>query len=205
MVTFRSVELGQAMLSITALDVDIPLGSAESIDLASVIQWDAMHTEQSYTVQQDVKFRPESGGDNDDDGAVFHATLQISFTPSSKDQREELYELLNRATTKKNQAVERLRQTALAASRRNNQHDPSSAVAKKPTVKPGFLNKNGGGDDASKSKTAMSALADAWDAYLGPKSFARQIVPIAKNYVIFFAAMAIFHYKGDMLSLPPPV
>uniref|UniRef100_A0A7S3KWF6 Uncharacterized protein n=1 Tax=Amphora coffeiformis TaxID=265554 RepID=A0A7S3KWF6_9STRA len=195
--TFHSVELGQAMLSMTATDADVPLGAADSIDLASMIQLDAMRTEQTYVVNQDVGFQPE--GSSSAGEPVFHATLQISFVPSPKDQREELYELLNKATTKKNQAVEKLRQTALAASRQQ----PSSAVTtSKPAVKPGFLNKSGAG---GKPKTALDSVLAKWDAYLGPKSFVRQAFPIAKNYVIFFAAMAIFHYKGDMLSLPPPV
>jgi hypothetical protein len=30
-------------------------------------------------------------------------------------------------------------------------------------------------------------------------------MPIAKNYVIFFGVMALFHFKGQELALPAPV
>ena len=191
--TFRSVELGQAMLSMSAADASVPLGVAESVDLASLIKLDAMSTEQHYAVEQNVGFKAD-GSHAKEDEPVFHATLEIKFVPSPKDQREELYELLNKATTKKNQAVEKLRQTALAASRQQQ----STAVTKKPAVKPGFLNKGAGKKD---DKGILHVL----DKYFGPRSFLRQVFPVAKNYVIFFAAAAIFHFKGDMLSLPPPV
>jgi hypothetical protein len=179
------------MLTVSACDADIPLGNSEPLDLAGLIKLDAMSPEKEYSFEADIGILPD--GSMSDTEAVITVTLKLTFVPSKKDQREELYELLNKATTRKAQAVEKLRQAALAASRQ--------AVVKRAdgpgaAVKPGFLNK------AKKEEKGLLAL---YHKYLGPKSFARQAFPIAKNYIVFFAAVAIFHYKGDALALPPPV
>ena len=192
--TFRSVELGQAMLSLSAMDADVPLGSvAESVDLASLIQLDAMQAVSEYTMEKDFAF--SAANDDKDAEPVFYATLKIVFAPSNKDLREELYELLNKATTKKAQAVEKLRQTALAASRQataSKRGDPAAS----PAVKAGFLNKK------AEKKGGLEAV---YDKYFGPTSLLRTVLPVAKNYIIFFAFVGVMHYKGDALSLPPPV
>lgn len=196
--TFRAVELGQAMLSMTATDAgDVPLGSSEAMDLASLIQMDAMNASQEYSVTKDIAFRAD--GSDSADPAVFQATMKLDFVASPKDQREELFELLNKAAARKTQAVEKLRQSALAASRQ-----AGAGGAKKssePAVKPGFLNKGG----AATGKKEEKGIVSLWKWYFGPQSALRRYLPIAKNYVIFFAAAAIFHYKGDALALPPPV
>ena len=193
-VTFRAVELGQAMLSMSAMDADIALGAADSIDLASLIKLDAMNPSAEYSLEKDVPFMAQ-GGDADSASTepVFHATLKIVFTPSAKDQREELYEMLNKATTAKAQAVEQLRQAALAAARSSKKSAPESSSS---AVKAGFLNK------PKKEEKGIQAF---YNKYLGPKSFLRQVFPIAKNYIIFGVAVALFHFKGDTLALPPPV
>lgn len=195
---FRAVELGQAMLSMTASDVEVPLGSCEAMDLAPLIQLDAMNpsTTQAYAIEKDVAFRADYS-----DAAtppLFTATLKLVFVPSPKDQREELYEMLNKATSRKAEAVEKLRQSALAASRQNT----TTVATKSPAVKPGFLNKGSGAGASEKKEKGFLALVDK---YFGPKSILQQVLPVAKNYVIFFAAVALFHYKGDALALPPPV
>ena len=190
--TFHAVELGQAMLCFVATDAGIPLGSGESIDLASVVKLDAMSETQEYAIEQDITFRAEGGEAGEP--VVFHAWLKIAFTPSPKDQREELYEMLNKASTKKAQAVEKLRQTALAASRQTGARKAEASGSS--AVKAGFLNK---------TKKTQSGIKVVFDKWFGPSSIIRQVYPIAKNYVIFFAAVAVFHYKGDALALPPPV
>jgi hypothetical protein len=193
--TFQAVELGQAMISMSATDSGIPLGTPESIDLASVIQLDAMSATQDYVVEKDMAFRAD-GADQSAE-PVFHATVKINFRPSAKDQREELYELLNKATTKKAQAMEKLRQTALAESRQAATRKPDASAGSPQAVKAGFLNKS-----TKKEKSGVEVFVEKW---FGPESIIRQLFPVAKNYIIFFAAAALFHYKGDALSLPPPV
>ena len=193
--TFRSVELGQAILSMSATDADVPLGTATELDLAQVIQLDAMRAQQDYSLEKDFGFGPADDAD-DDAEPVFVATLKIAFAPSVKDLREELYEMLNKATTRKSQAVERLRQTALAASR---SAGATTARSKsEAAVKAGILNKT----NKKEEKSAVRAL---YEKYLGPGSLLRTVVPVAKNYVIFLVFVGVMHYKGDALSLPPPV
>ena len=44
-----------------------------------------------------------------------------------------------------------------------------------------------------------------YDKHLGPESLLRMIFPIARNYLVFAASVALMHYKGQLLALPPPV
>jgi hypothetical protein len=44
-----------------------------------------------------------------------------------------------------------------------------------------------------------------YERAFGPQSFLRQKLPAAKNYIIFFGAIVLFHFKGQELALPPPV
>jgi hypothetical protein len=69
----------------------------------------------------------------------------------------------------------------------------------KPSLKPGFLNKK------KKETTRMQKL---YERTLGPASMLRKgwgAVCFGKNYFIFFGAISFFHFKGQMLALPPPV
>lgn len=125
-------------------------------------------------------------------------TLKILYKPSVKDQKEELYELLNKASQRKSQALGKLR------SAHNSETDlakPSVSASGKSgaAVKAGFLNKK------AKKKQDESKIMQFYNKYLGPNSLARTIFPIAKNYIIFFGAVVACHFKGDMLALPAPV
>lgn len=121
--------------------------------------------------------------------------LKMVFKPSGKDIKEALYELLNKASLRKSQAVDRHQKeqrSAMTAASSSNSPD------KKPAIKAGFLNKKAKKDEESK-------LLQFYNKWLGPKSLGRVIFPIAKNYVIFFGAIIMMHFKGQELSLPAPV
>lgn len=139
-------------------------------------------------------------------------TLRITYRPSPKDQREELYELLNKTSLRKATALENLRIISLemAATRSasggaESGDDPSSggnAVPNKPAVKPGFLNAK------SKKNKEESRIKQFYNRALGPDSILRKGAFLAlflKDYIIFFGAVTFFHYQGQMLALPPPV
>jgi len=119
------------------------------------------------------------------------ATFKVTYQPSAKDQREELYDLLNKATERKSKAVNELNDAAKMVTRAN----PSQQAA----VQKGFLNKS----STTKAKKKNWVLS-LWDKYLGPGSFVRQNIQ-GKNYFIFFGAIVLFHFKGKELALPPPV
>jgi hypothetical protein len=131
-------------------------------------------------------------------------TLRVTYKPSAKDQQEALYELLNKASQRKSLALEHLRQVSLNLSRSGPADSTTTTTGtnnnnKKPTIKPGFLK-------SSSSKTKKpNRFAQWYQNTLGPQSMLRVIVPAAKNYIIFFAAVILFHYKGQELALPPPV
>lgn len=139
--------------------------------------------------------------------------LRVEYTPSKKDQQEKLYELLNHASKRKAQAIERLRKSAAAVSRGNTQTStfnegdgdevelgttsPSSRA-----VQPGFLNKK----KRPRSKGASSNMLFNWyNRILGPQSVFALVYPIAKNYLLFFGVVAFVHWKGDLLALPAPI
>jgi hypothetical protein len=137
-------------------------------------------------------------------------TLRITYKPSPKDQREELYELLNKTSQRKASALENLRKismqaaanrSALASSSAAN-NDPSGAegTVSKPSVKPGFLNKS--------KKEPEGTWKALYEKTIGPNSLLRQCAFLAfaaKDYFIFFGAVAFFHFKGQLLAIPPPV
>jgi hypothetical protein len=194
---FTGVEVSQAMLTISAKDADIELGASASLDVAPLCSVDAMSPQAQYVTELAVAIVVAEESKSDEEKTeIFQPTctitLRVTYKPSAKDHREELYDLLNKASQKKVKAIDKLRQCATAVSRAA----PPSTNVTKPAVKPGFLNKK----RKEKSKWKLW-----YDRTLGPQSFARQVIPIAKNYFIFFGAMAFFHFKGQELALPAPV
>jgi hypothetical protein len=194
---FTGVEVSQAMLTVSAKDADVELGVSASLDIAPLCSVDAMSPQAQYVTELAVAIvaADEVKGDEEKSELVQPTctiTLRVTYKPSAKDQREELYDLLNKASQKKVKAIDKLRRCATAVSRAT----PPSTNVTKPTMKPGFLNKQKKG----KSKWKLW-----YDRTLGPQSFVRQVMPIAKNYVIFFGVMALFHFKGQELALPAPV
>jgi hypothetical protein len=147
---------------------------------------------------------------DDDDGKVLGTvTLRLTFRPSAQDRREELYEILNRATQRKAAAVERLRSAAVAEQRRLQQQQQGASPGKtmvtrtsgaSPAVRSGFLNKPSKEDEKKPWKVRI-----LYEKYLGPNSLARQVFPVARNYVTFAVAVYFMHTKGQLLALPAPV
>jgi hypothetical protein len=128
-------------------------------------------------------------------------TLRVTYKPSPKDQREELYELLNKTSQRKAAALDNLRKISLAMTTREagNPSNETGVVAKSPAVKSGFLNKK------KKEPTKMQKM---YEKTFGPNSLFMKglgVAFFARNYIIFFGASAFFHFQGQMLSLPPPV
>jgi hypothetical protein len=93
--------------------------------------------------------------------------------------------------------VEKLRQLAMQAAR---SQVAVQASGTKPAVQAGFLNKKG-----AAAKEPHWAV-EWYNRKLGPKvDLAKVILPIAKNYLIFFGAVGFFHFQGQALALPRPV
>jgi hypothetical protein len=204
--TFAGVEMGQATLTVTASDATIPLGSSISYDLAELIQMDVMEPVSEYVNELVVAILPGTAGTNEaapDElvtTTVCTVSLKLTYAPSPKDQREELYEILNKATQRKAKALEKLKQMAAAAARSQGASASSASdgtsTNKKPAMQSGFLNK---------PKKVVHWSVQWYNKHLGPTSMLQTVLPIAKNYIIFFAAVGFFHFKGQMLALPPPV
>jgi len=133
-------------------------------------------------------------------------TLQIKYTSSPSDQKDELYLLLNKTSKLKAVAMDKLRKCAVTVSRtrasalRNAAKTDASPASQ--TVKPGFLNKKqkskGGGG-------VLNMLTRWYEVTVGPQSFARRVFPVVKNYGLFFGVVVLMHYKGQELALPAPV
>ncbi len=126
---------------------------------------------------------------------------QIEFIPSAKDKKDELYVLLNKASKQKASAVDKLRKSAAALNRSRMMEATTKsggASASASAVKSGFLNKK-------TPKKEPMFLVRWYEKTLGPNSMLRKVYPIAKNYVLFFGGVALMHFQGQQLSLPPPV
>ena len=122
-------------------------------------------------------------------------SVQLEYTPSDDDKRDSLYEKLNEVSKRKAAAIEKLRQSAAVINRKGG----TAPAAKGNVVKAGFLNK-------SKPEPKAVPFWKRWyEKTIGPKSMMWIVGPIAKNYVIFIGCSLFFHYKGDLLALPPPV
>uniref|UniRef100_A0A7S1DA58 Uncharacterized protein n=1 Tax=Cyclophora tenuis TaxID=216820 RepID=A0A7S1DA58_CYCTE len=259
--TFAGVEISTATLTISAKDMDIPLGVSVPQDVASLCHIkDVMKAQDEYVQEFSVAFSPEGAetaaeqvaetetaaqesktseaADAENEGEkaeskptesatepaaaepatepatepaaepttapatepvvepICRATFRAKYKPSPKDQREELYDLLNKASQKKSKALDRLRKSATMVSRLA----PSSTTITAPSartksVQKGFLNKG----------KKPSKMMQWYNRNFGPGSMIRAVVPAVKNYVIFAVAVGFFHFKGQFLALPAPV
>lgn len=211
--TFSGVEASVATLNVTAKDADIELGVSTLYDVAPLCPVDAMAPKPQYVTELAVAIVAEKAEEEFKDSKedltesasedaevvqpICTVTLRVTYKPSSKDLKEELYDLLNKASQKKAKAIEQLRQSAVVASRAAPSGEMTTAKSRSPAVKAGFLNKK---------KKEPSKLKAWYDSNLGPNSMLRaSILPISKNYIIFFGTIALFHFQGHQLAIPAPV
>eukprot|EP00549_Striatella_unipunctata_P019467 CAMPEP_0118707196 /NCGR_PEP_ID=MMETSP0800-20121206/21039_1 /TAXON_ID=210618 ORGANISM="Striatella unipunctata, Strain CCMP2910" /NCGR_SAMPLE_ID=MMETSP0800 /ASSEMBLY_ACC=CAM_ASM_000638 /LENGTH=372 /DNA_ID=CAMNT_0006609935 /DNA_START=221 /DNA_END=1339 /DNA_ORIENTATION=- len=131
---------------------------------------------------------------------ICSVTFNVEFKPSSKDIREALHDMLNKVSKRKAAAIDNLRKSAAAVSRAAPPPAGGSTdvIPSQRAVKPGFLN-------AKSKKVQEDALTKFYNRFLGPTSLLRTVVPVVKNYIIFFGAVAFFHFRGQFMALPPPV
>eukprot|EP00934_Nitzschia_sp_Nitz4_P005225 Nitzschia sp. Nitz4//scaffold389_size11954//9158//10153//NITZ4_009011-RA/size11954-augustus-gene-0.13-mRNA-1//-1//CDS//3329549996//5215//frame0 len=217
--SFEGVDASVAMLTIVAKDADIPLGSSSPTELASLCALEPMSDKTEYVTELAVAILPEGevaaeATDAEDKESETPAgeeateakpveptctiTVSVTFKPSAKDQREELYEMLNKTSQRKATALEELRSISVALARSGAAQSGVVSAPEKPAVKPGFLNKK-------KEPTQMERL---YERTIGPNSILRksfELAVVARNYLIFFGAITAFHFRGQMLALPPPV
>lgn len=223
---FEGVETAVATLTVSAFDAGIPLGSSAPHDLAPLCTINAMDIKEKYETEVPIAILSsdekaeivvkdgEGAADKEStDEATADAvliqpictlTVGITYKPSPKDQREELYELLNKTSQRKATALENLRKISMTMARAGTESSSASKASSansltKTSVKPGFLNKK------KKEPTKVEKL---YERTLGPNSILRKglgFLVSAKDYVIFIGAVSFFHFKGQVLSLPAPV
>jgi hypothetical protein len=195
-----------ATLTVVAKDADIPLGTSTPHDLAPLCSVKPLESKDTYVTEFQVAIIADetnsmsgaAGSSGDPVVPVCTATLKVTYKPSPKDQREALYEILNQTSQRKATALENLRKITMSRESSTSPNKAAGTVAK-PVVKPGFLNKK------SKEPTRLQKL---YDRTIGPNSMLVRGFGMAlstRNYIIFFGAVAAFHFKGQLLSLPPPV
>jgi hypothetical protein len=192
---FENVETGQATLTITVHDAEIRLGQSEAYEVSKFttqlldpLKFGGEHDAQPVTHTLSIPILPSSAEEGGN-VAICNVEFKTSYTPSIKDRKEELYELLNKITQRKAAAVEQLRSASLAISKRET--TPSSS--KKVAVEKGFLNKKKTGAATGPSKIKL------WYQRV------ITILPVAKNYIIFAGFIAFAHFRGEMLAIPAPV
>ena len=136
-------------------------------------------------------------------------SIQLEYTPSPIDKRDFLYDQLNEVSKRKAAAIEKLRQSATAMSRAKatsaNAEGGEEKGEKSQVVKAGFLNKPSAVVSGGAAPSQPPFWKRLYEKSLGPSSLLWVIGPVAKNYILFLGVSLLFHYKGDLLALPPPV
>ena len=185
--SFRGVETGQATLSVSGGDANVDVAEF------TVQLLDALAPASEYVTTKNIGTASTTPPTTTEGAAATTAAttnqkLQFTYRPSKKDQREELYELLNRATQRKATAREDLRQAAA--------NMPSAAITPansgKLAVQAGFLNKT----------SVAPVVPPKWKIWYRRLVI---IVPIAKNYVLFGGFLVFSHFQGQYMAIPPPV
>ena len=194
------------------VEVEVDLGNAskeEGEEETPALEQDEIKVEVKEEVQNEET--TATTGTTDVLSPVCTVKLRVAYTPSKKDQEEKLYDLLNQASKRKAQAIERLRKSAAAVSRsraqstiekENDGEGEEAAVASSRALQPGFLNKK---KRASGKTTVSNFFINVYNRILGPQSLFVQVFPIARNYGLFFGIVAFAHWKGDLLALPAPL
>lgn len=220
--TFEGVETSQATLAVDVKDADIPLGaSTEPIEIAPLCTLhDPKQPKDEYVTEIPLEIvapaidAEESETTEGEAGmpVVCCVTLKVTYKPSSKDQREELYDLLNKTSQRKATALGELRKRSIERARAGASsaaESGSTAVTRsKPSVKPGFLNKGGKKDDEEDDKGIVSVVKDWYKRVTGPDSIVMKTAfwaVVTKDFWMFFGAVGFMHFRGNVLSLPPPV
>jgi len=216
--TFEGVETSVATLAVDAKDADIPLGAAANpIEIAPLCTLDdPKQPKDEYVTEVPVEIvattdakaseTTEGEGETKTEPIVCSVTLKVTYKPSAKDQREELYDLLNKTSQRKATALAELGKRSIEKARA--QAGASTAVTRaKPSVKPGFLNK-GGKKAEEEDKSLVAAVKKWYTRVTGPDSILMKtafFAIVTKDFLIFFGAVGFMHYRGNVLALPPPV
>jgi hypothetical protein len=184
-VQFTSVEIGQATLSVTGhWEKGSVVTTSESQDVSKFTHelMDPLQLPKPYDTVLAVPIVSNKE-------VLCTVSFKVIYTPSVKDLREELCELLGKGAIHKAEAREELRKATLAV----HQLTQSSTVVKKPPAVPaGFLQK-------SKGPPPPPAWYRVW------WERTTIIVPVIKNYVLFVGFTVVAHYYGHHLAIPPPV
>ena len=149
-------------------------------------------------------------------------TLRIVFVPSPSDLRDALCDNLGEATASKNNAIEDLRSAASDLSRLRASSGAGSSskgglnmssnmddgddiddLEDKNLVKAGFLNKKKKG--VSRKIRPPNVFKRVYRRTIGPESLFGKLFPVFKNYILFAGSVALLHFQGQQLALPPPV
>ncbi len=217
-VTFEGVETSVATLAVDAMDLDIPLGAAtDPIEIAPLCKIDdPKQPKDEYVTEVTVEIAAPASDEKDSETAegeakaeppVCSVTLKVTYKPSMKDQREELYDLLNKTSQKKATALSELRKRSIEKARAGAASAASGPVTRaKPSVKPGFLNK-GKKEEDEDDKSLIASVKKWYKRVTGPDSLVMKtafFAVVTKDFWIFFGAVGLMHYRGNVLSLPPP-
>ena len=194
-------------------DVPIVIVAASAASASAETETETDKTDESATATTD----------NNDEVVVTNTepvictvTLKVTYKPSAKDQREELYDLLNKTSQRKATALSELRKLSTTKAAAAAASSSSTAVTKPSGVKSGFLNKGGANkksnindEENNNNKGFVSKVKNWYGRFVtGPESIVMKTAfwgVVTKDFWIFFGAVGFFHFNGHVLALPPPV
>jgi hypothetical protein len=207
-IEFVGVETGQATLLVTAHwdNATAAKGTSEiSYDVSKFTHelLDALQPPKTYETLLNVPITSMSEDSDENKETLCTASFKVLYTPSIKDIREELCELIGKSATTKAQAREELRKAALLLHQLNQSSSTSTTVATKKTssaISAGFLQK----EKSTKATTTNAPpKPPAW--YMVWYERTTIFVPVLKNYVFFIGFTMVSHFYGHHLAIPAPV
>ena len=202
------------------------------LDEANVVDCTAvMRTTEEVRIVKEGSVESAGFDTADEEGAsavvgssVCSVVLQFDFTPSREERHIKCVELLTALGRDKARVKQRAAELQAAGEGDEEEElQAASPTARSPkkkegVVKSGFLNKAAGLSPSAAAAAASAAseeqqpprwrrmFSGAVASTIKWTTFAWAVAPVAKNYVLFIAAVLAIHFKGDdVLALPPPI
>eukprot|EP00978_Attheya_sp_CCMP212_P004737 scaffold10372_cov44-Attheya_sp.AAC.1 len=233
-VTFSGVEPSVAMLTVSAKDANVDLGSSANHDVAPLCEIvdaknpspKATELEVAIVTPEDLvggvpNIGPQGGNDNDDEESV-PTDQEDGYTSAVEEEVQGVVIPICTVTLRieyvpspkdiKEELYDVLNQAskkkaaAIDKLRKSAAALSRAAPAAPPTSDPETtVTRAVKSGFLNKPKKKQSFFSVLYERTVGPSSVLMTVGPKAKNYIIFFGAVVFFQFKGDVLALPPPV
>ena len=184
-----------AMLSLTVMDADIPVGVSASFSLeplAAITSEKMLASETEVVKTETIAIVPEDTADGEVLTPVCTVVVEFKYVAGAEERAAVISSELTSAMQAKKTIINEMRQLAAT------QTAPRPlAGGDGPAVEKGFLN------EGRKAKVGMQARM--YNFFAGPNSIFMTFVPKYKNFFIFGVGVAFMHFQGHQINHPSPI